>query len=105
MNLELKHISSKTKIGHLDNSDVFHVATTGGLHLMIAVPKGGKGGSYRTLGAGPHVGIAKFLAEKAEPRLVISDLHKSEDLTMAEIAANLPLARRITATFQATDPR
>jgi len=104
MQIDERHIATRRKIGHLGDDDVYHVATTGGLHLMIAVNKA-KRGSYRTLGAGPHVGLARFIAEKAEPQMVVDELAKSEALPATVMAAHLPLARQLTATFQRTDPR
>lgn len=104
MKLDEKHIATKRRIGHVGDEDVYHVATTGGLHLMISVNRTKKG-AYRTLGAGPHVGIAQFLAEKTEPRMVVDSLEKSESLPATVMAAHLPLARRITEAFRRTDPR
>lgn len=104
MRLDERHIAAKNRVGRLGDDDVYHVATTGGLHLMIAVNKVKKG-AYRTLGAGPHVGIARFLAEKAEPSMVVDELAKSEELPATVMAAHLPLARRLTETFRRSDPR
>ena len=104
MQLDERHIAKKRRIGHVGDDDVYHVATTGGLHLMIAVNKTKKG-SYKTLGAGPHEGIARFLAEKNEPQMVVDELAKSEPLPATVMAAHLPLARRITEAFRRSDPR
>lgn len=104
MNLDKEHIATKKKIGRLKSSDVWHIATTGGLHLVVALDAHGKG-AYRTLGVGPHSGMARFIAEKAEPDLIIDSLAKSEVLPATLMAAQLPLARRLTAAFQASDPR
>jgi len=102
MNLEKKHISTKQRIGHLDDADVFHIATSGGLHMVVAVQK--DKGTYRTLGAGPHIGIARFLAEKAEPNMVVDKLLKSDSLSIHEMAEYLPDARVLTRKLQGEYP-
>lgn len=68
-----EHIASKKVIGKLKNNKVFHIATTGGLNVVIvakAVPE--------IIGAGAHKGLAKFLAKRKEPDIEYNELEKSD---------------------------
>lgn len=67
-------VSHKRQIGKLGSDPVWEIATIGGLHLVVAMRKG----KAETLGIGPHRAVARFLAEKREPTLVIHELAKSD---------------------------
>jgi hypothetical protein len=61
---------------------IVYVQTHGGLHAIF---KRGTDGNVHTIAAAPHVGIVKFLAEKAEDGLKWHDsFNKSEDLAKSE---------------------
>jgi len=75
MQIEKKHLAGKPKkIGTLDGDSVVELATTGGLHL-VAIARGGK---TEILGAGPHRAIARHIAQKKEPSMVLSELSKAD---------------------------
>ena len=77
--IETRKIAGKTESG----SPVVYIATKGGLHAFFA--KNGEG-QTEALGAAPHRAIAKFLAEKKDPKIKWEDdfLEKSEDLAKSE---------------------
>lgn len=58
--LEKKHIKSKKVIGKTEGNDVHLITTFGGLQIIMLM----KNNKAEILGAGAHVGHAKFEAEK-----------------------------------------
>lgn len=80
MNIEPKHIASKTRIGTLHGQPVVEILLKGGLHLVAAL----KDGKSRTIGAGPHRAVARWMAEKNEPDCQIEEsLQKDESVSLA----------------------
>lgn len=97
-------IRSKKRIGKLDGSDVWHLETTGGYHLVVK----STGQSVQTLGCGPHRAVARYTAEKHFPSLQINELAKSDlgQLSREEMRAALPDARAVlSAIWQREDAR
>ena len=93
LELEPRQISSHTKVGKVGDDSVFHICTKGGLHVYARLT----GKKVHVLGAGQHQALARHLARKEEPRMVLTELQKSEEPLMAhEMASGLPIAREIT---------
>lgn len=90
-----KHIASKKRIGTLDTKPVVELVTTGGLYMVVM----NKNGSVETLGTGPHRAVARFLAKKREPSLVITELSKSDAIDEAAILSVAPKYERLTDEF------
>lgn len=89
------HIASKKRIGTLDGAPVVELMTTGGLFMVCM----NKNGSVETLGTGPHRGVARFLAKKREPRLVVTELSKSDWLDETAILSVADKYERLTERF------
>lgn len=92
LNITAKHTKSKRKIGTLHGQPVVELETTGGLHLIVAPD----GNSVKVLGTGPHRAVARFIAEKNEPDLRITELSKSDALDPHAMASVLPMWTQIT---------
>jgi len=75
MRLDKNQIQKREVIGKLNGRDVILITTHGGLSLVAA----SKNGQLVTLGAGPHPGVSRWLAEKKEPDIIWSTpMMKSE---------------------------
>lgn len=74
MDLKPQDIQSKKKIGTLDGNPVIEVVTTGGFHMVVVAKSGG----VRTLGTGPHKVVARYIAEKRNPSIKLTELAKSD---------------------------
>jgi len=79
-------ISSRKQIGALNGAPVFELMTSGGYHIVVAIKKD----KIDQLGVGPRRAVARFLARKANPELVINALAKSEQLDIADFEHVLP---------------
>ena len=77
MKIEEKQIQYRKNIGSLGKAAVIEIGTIGGLKVVGVQEKTGK---IKTLGAGSHRAVARYLAQKAEPTIQISALEKSEDV-------------------------
>lgn len=61
-------------IGHIrSGGPVYKMFSKGGLAIVMSKEK--------VLGTGPHIAIAKLVAQNNEPDLVITELSKSEDFS------------------------
>lgn len=69
-----QEIASKTKIGTLKGKPVFEIALRGGYHI-VCTPNGSK---VDYLGVGPHRAVARFIAKKTAPDIVINQLAKAD---------------------------
>jgi hypothetical protein len=76
MEITPQEILYKKRIGDSSEGPVVEVATKGGYYLVVAT--NGKG--IEMLGVGPHRGVARFIAKKKSPSLVLHALEKSEDI-------------------------
>ena len=94
MDLPPSQVASNRRVGRSGEDSVYEIATRGGLHLLVA--KGG-GGRVSVLGAGPHPALARYLARKNHPDVVLDGLAKSDPLADAAMARLLPRARAWTA--------
>lgn len=90
-------VQSKKKIGTVDSDPVWEVALKGGLHLCIRAHKSGRS---ETLGAGSHRAVARHIAQKKEPKLVITELNKAEYVPLDVIAPLLPKYEALTDAFR-----
>lgn len=87
MNVQPRHIASKKRIGsRRDGTPVIEVLTKGGLYLVLTH----EGGKPKTIGAGPHRAVARFMAEKAEPDITITELSKADYVPEESIRSVLP---------------
>jgi hypothetical protein len=97
MNITEKHIASKKRIGSLKGRPVVEVLTTGGLHLVVTE----EGGKLKTLGTGPHRAVARWVAQKREPDLLVTELSKSDFVDERAILSVAPRYEALTDRFNA----
>ena len=64
------------EMGTLNGDTVLGISTIGGW-AMIVCKKSGTGG-FETLGAAPHMAVARAVAMKMHPKLQLNELSKSE---------------------------
>jgi hypothetical protein len=93
MNIKSDQLQYRKKIGHLGSSAIIEVGVIGGLKIVALQEKSGK---LKTLGAGSHRAIARFLAKKAEPDLQIDDLEKSDEINFNDFKDLLPFWAAVT---------
>ncbi len=89
-------ISYRKAVGKVDGSDVMEMATRGGLHLIIL----NKGGSFETLGVGPHRAVARFIADQNKPGIKWIQLAKSDHVSRESILPLLPKYTSLTNAFR-----
>lgn len=85
-------IAFKKRVGRLGTNPVWHVATTGGFHMMVL----GKSGGFEILGTGPHPGVAQHLAEKRQPEIFWEDLNKADFLSLEDFEYLIPKYTEVT---------
>jgi hypothetical protein len=96
MNVRPGEIADRRQIGALNGAPVFELRTTGGYHIVVAIKKD----RVDQLGVGPRRAVARFIAKKANPELVINALAKSEQLDVADFAHVLPYWEDFTAQLR-----
>lgn len=74
MQIPQNEVVSTKKIGHLGSNPVYAISTVGGLHLIMTK----RAGVTSVLSAGSHMAIARHIARKKEPNLVIDELSKAD---------------------------
>lgn len=82
------------KIGHTEDGQVFHLLGKGGHNFIILK---GKDGS-KLLATAPHIGLAKFIAQKNQEDVVFDELSKSDDINMYKHL--LPAYEELTKQMQ-----
>jgi hypothetical protein len=87
----------RKQIGALNGAPVFELLTSGGYYIVAAVKKD----KIDQLGVGPRRAVARFLARKSNPELVINALAKSEQLDIADFEPVLPYWEDFTAQLRA----
>ena len=97
MNINEKHIKTKRKIGSIHGKPVVEVVTGGGFHMVATQ---GEGNKLKILGTGPHRAVARWIAQKTEPDLEITELSKSDTLDIHAIGPEIARWERITKMFQ-----
>lgn len=76
MQIPAGEIKYKKKIGHIGDAAVWEVGTKGGFHVVLSQ----KADRLETLGVGPHRAVARHLAKRNAPGMVITELSKSEHI-------------------------
>lgn len=100
MQIDAKQIDQKPKkVGSVNGKPVFHLRTKGGLHILVMQ----KGGSYETLGTGPHRAVARHIASRHEPDIVWDSLSKADHVDVSSFAMILPKYEQITEALRARD--
>lgn len=74
MNIPKEQVKSKKQVGKLGGQPVYELETKGGLHMVFVA----KGGSFETLGVGPHRSLSRHIAKKKESDIQWSDLAKAD---------------------------
>jgi hypothetical protein len=74
INIEEKHVKLRKRVGTWHGSPVTLVTTHGGFNI-VAVKDGDR---MKTLGTGPHPGMAKLIARKLNPDLELTELSKAD---------------------------
>jgi hypothetical protein len=74
MDIKPEHITRKEVIGEIKGQSVIHIRTMGGLEVLIKK----NGTEVETLAVAPHIGIAKYIVQKKHPKVVFTQLHKSD---------------------------
>jgi hypothetical protein len=69
--------------------------TTGGLYMVVT----NKNGNAEVLGTGPHRAVARFLAKKREPKMMVTELSKSDWLDEVAILSVAPKYEEMTNRF------
>jgi len=95
--IERKQIKKSVRIGTLENEPVTMFTTWGGFNLVM----GKKGGKKVTLGTGPHPGLAKIIAKKNAPEMVMTEMSKSEVESLSKNEALIAKYEAVTKIFQA----
>jgi hypothetical protein len=96
MNITPELIAYKRRVGKIGDCPVIELATTGGLHLIVAA----RGGKSEVLGTGPHRAVARFIAKKREDKITWTDLQKSDHVPVEMFADQLPKYEALTDAFR-----
>ena len=93
LNIQPQEIIGRPKeIGHLDGNPVFQISLKGGLYIIATPNKSG----VKILGTGPHRVVAKHVAKKLNPHLVITELMKSEEIEIIYFDRLIPFYSDLT---------
>ena len=101
MDITMKHVAYRRQVGLFKGKPVFEVATTGGFHLLV----GQKDGGQHTFGTGSHRAIARHIARKREPDLVITELSKADAIDPRAYQHLVPEYEALTDRFNAFETR
>lgn len=93
MNISGDQLQYRKRIGHVGRKAVFEVGTIGGLKIVALQEQSGQ---LKTLGAGSHRAIARFLAKKAEPSMELEELEKAQDVNYNDFKDLLPFWEAVT---------
>lgn len=93
INIKAEHIESKKRIGKLRGKAVIELKTTGGFHMVVAATDAG---GFETLGTGPHRAVARHIAQKREPEMILEELSKSDWVDPVHFQHLLPEYEGIT---------
>lgn len=89
MIIPTSQIMLKKRVGKLKGKAIWHVRTRGGLHLIAD-------DSGKPVAAGPHVAVARHLAEQYEPALEWTELSKSDHVAYEAYQHLLPEYRELS---------
>lgn len=98
MNISKDQLQYRKRIGHIGSRSVIEVGVIGGLKIVALQESSGK---LKTLGAGSHRAIARFLAKKAEPSMEIDELEKSDEVNPNDFKDLLPFWQTVTNNMRA----
>jgi hypothetical protein len=98
MQVTNKQIVSREKVGKIGDSSIMAIGLMGGLHLVVKIDEKTK--KYETLGTGPHRAVARFLAEKREPKIVWTALSKADHVPEEMFQFCLPKYVKLTERFR-----
>jgi hypothetical protein len=98
MNVPSSQIEFKKKVGKSDDKDVYHIKTTGGLHVVYKDE-----GKPTILGAGPHRAVARHLASKFDDRITWTELSKSDHYDVESFQHLLPEYEALTEAMRKMD--
>jgi len=93
VNLPNNQLKYRKRIGYVGHKPVFEVATLGGLVVVAEQESGGK---LKTLGAGSHRAMARYLAKKAAPSMEVDALEKSESINPEDFKEFLSFWEQVT---------
>ena len=93
MNISKDQLQYRKRIGHIGSRSVIEVGVIGGLKIVALQESNGK---LKTLGAGSHRAIARFLAKRAEPSMEIDELEKSDEVNINDFKDLLPFWQDVT---------
>lgn len=94
MQIDAKQLAYKKQVGTLKSKPVWELATKGGLHMLISAD--GAGGNAKVLSTGPVRAVARYIAEKREPDLILNELSKSEEMDPYTFLSVVPQYEAIT---------
>lgn len=97
MILPANEVAFKRRVGRLNGRSVYHIRSIGGLNLIAAY---NMDGSTETLGAGSHQSVAKYIAKKDNPDLVIDVLEKSQEASYEDFASVVPFWEQVTKNLK-----
>lgn len=81
MEIQERHIKERKRIGTLKGEPVIEVLTRGGLWMVVCK----KNEKPATLGTGPHRAVARYVAQKLNPDMLMTELSKSDHVDEASI--------------------
>jgi hypothetical protein len=97
MNIDEKQLASKKKlIGKWGRTQVFHMITKGGYNFVVAT----KGADYETLGVGPHIAVARHIANRRAPDIQWTQLSKADHVPFEVIEHLIPKYEAMTDRFR-----
>ena len=99
MDISPQHLAYKKQIGLYKGKAVWEIATTGGFHLLV----GHKDGAQHTFGTGSHRAIARHIAKKREPDLLITEMSKADFVDPRAYEHLLPQYEALTDRFNAAE--
>lgn len=96
MDLRPEDIETKAQIGTSGGQPVYEVVTKGGFHLVLVRGTEGQKKGFVTLGTGSHRAVARYLARQRRPDLRVTELTKSEDVSVEHFRHLLPQYEELT---------
>lgn len=87
LNIQPQEVQNKRVVGTLDGKDVYQIGLKGGLFILARTDGVAK---LEIIGSGAHAAVAKYIAKKLHPRLIITELLKSEGVQEAHYISQVP---------------
>ena len=86
MNILPQEVANRKIVGSLDGKDVYQIGLKGGLFILAKT----NGAQLEIIGSGAHRLVAHHVAKKLYPRLIITELMKSEGVQEAHYISQVP---------------